>query len=181
MAQAEEKNAPLNNESNRKHIFKTNILSALTNSASLSYENVLNKKSSIQTGAYYGKSNLLGGIERLNFTGEYRRYFSEEENLLVGIYLAPYLKFQQLIHREENKNEQLTAEAYIKTMGLGLLIGRQWIANKGFSVDMYGGVGYNPQVKLQSLKQLDKYHPYFFSERRWQSDIRLGMVIGYAF
>jgi hypothetical protein len=181
-AQAEEEEmATLNNESNRKHIIKTNLLSILTRSASLSYENVLNNRSGIQAGAYYGKSNLLGGIERLSFTAEYRRYFSKEENSLVGMYLAPYLKYQQLIHREEDMNEQLTAEANITTVGLGVLIGRQWIAKKGFTVDMYAGAGYNPHVKLQSVKQLNNDYPYSFSERRWQTDIRLGMVAGFAF
>jgi hypothetical protein len=181
MAQAEEKNAPLNNERNRKHIFKTNLLSALTQSASLSCENVLKPYSAIQAGVYYSSSYLLGGIERLSFTAEYRRYLPDEEHPLVGIYLAPYLKFQQLIHQEEDKNEKLTAEARIRTLGVGILVGRQWIAGRGFTVDMYGGIGYNPQVKLHSLTQIDKYHPYYFSERRWQSDIRLGMMIGYAF
>jgi hypothetical protein len=180
-AQAEEEeNATLNNESNRKHIIKTNILSALTRSASVSYENILNSFSAIQAGAYYGRSNLLGGIERLSFTAEYRRYFSKEENPLVGMYLAPYLKYQQLIHREENINEQPTAEANIHTFGLGLLIGRQWIAKKGFTVDMYAGAGYNPRVNLQSVKQIDANYPYTFSERRWQRDIRLGLVAGFA-
>lgn len=182
-AQAEEEEmATLNNESNRKHIIKTNLLSALTRSASLSYENILNSQSGIQAGAYYGKSNLLGGIERLSVTAEYRRYFSKEENPLVGLYLAPYLKYQQLTHREENINEQLTAEASISTLGIGLLIGRQWIAKKGFTVDMYAGAGYNPRVKLQSVTSpVDANYPYSFSERRWQTDIRLGLVAGYAF
>jgi hypothetical protein len=180
-AQAEEEeNVTLNNESNRRHIIKTNILSALTRSASLSYENMLNRYSGIQAGAYYGRSNLLGGIERLSFTAEYRRYFSREENPLVGMYLAPYFKYQQLVHREENINEQPTSEARINTLGAGLLIGRQWIARKGFTVDLYAGGGYNPRVRLQSLKQLDDDYPYAFSEGRWQMDIRLGMVIGFA-
>jgi hypothetical protein len=181
-AQAEEEEmATLNNESNRKHIIKTNLLSILTGSASLNYENILNNHSGIQAGAYYGKSNLLGGIERLSITTEYRRYFSKEENPLVGMYLAPYLKYQQLTHSEEDMNEQLTAEASITTVGLGVLIGRQWIAKKGFTVDMYAGAGYNPHVKLQSVKQVDNDYPYSFSERRWQTDIRLGLVAGFAF
>jgi hypothetical protein len=173
--------ATLNNEGNKTHILKTNLLSALTRSASLSYENKLNSYSGIQAGAYYGKSNLLGGIERLSFTAEYRRYFSKEENPLVGMYLAPYLKYQQLTHREEDINDQPTAEAGINTLGAGLLIGRQWIAKKGFTVDMYAGAGYNPRVKLQSVKQVNNDYPYSFSERRWQTDIRLGLVAGFAF
>jgi hypothetical protein len=96
------------------------------------------------------------------------------------MYLAPYLKYQQLIHREENINEQPTAEANINTFGLGLLIGRQWIAKKGFTVDMYAGAGYNPRVNLQSVKATDDDYPYAFSERRWQRDIRLGLVAGFA-
>lgn len=181
-AQAEEEeNVTLNNESNRRHIIKTNMLSALTSSVSLSYENILNSRSGIQAGAYYSRSHLLGGIERVSFTAEYRRYFSKEENPLVGMYLAPYLKYQQLVHREENINEQPTSEAFINTLGTGLLIGRQWIALKGFTVDLYAGGGYNPRVRLQSLKQLDVNYPYVFSESRWQRDIRLGMVIGFAF
>jgi hypothetical protein len=180
-AQAEEEIvASLNNESNKKHIVKTNLLSTLTRAASLSYENVLGNKSSIQAGAYYGKSQMLGGIERVSFTTEYRKYFSSQKNPLVGMYLAPYLKYQQLTDREEGRSDELTAQAEIHTMGGGLLIGRQWIAKKGFTVDMYAGAGYNPHVKLQSLQVFDQSYAYTFSERRWQRDIRLGMVIGLA-
>ncbi|MDO1446841.1 DUF3575 domain-containing protein [Rhodocytophaga aerolata] len=182
IAQAEENNnSSLNNEFERKHVLKTNILSLLTTSASLSYEHTFINLTSLQAGIYYGRSTLLDGIERLSITAEYRMYLSKEKSLLVGTYLAPYLKYQHIVDREEDKNEKTTAVARISTIGVGLLLGRQWIARKGFTVDMYAGAGFNPQVKLKSLSQLDKNHPYYFSERRWQADIRLGMVIGYAF
>jgi hypothetical protein len=182
IAQAEENNnSSLNNEFERKHVFKTNILSLLTTAASLSYENNLTSFSSLQAGIYYGRSTLLDGVERLSITVEYRRYLAEEKNLLVSTYLAPYLKYQHIVDREQDISEKTTAIARISTIGVGLLLGRQWIARKGFTVDIYGGAGFNPQVKLKSLSQIDKDHPYNFSERRWQSDIRLGMVIGYAF
>lgn len=177
----EEKLATLDNESNRKHIIKTNLLSLLTRSASLAYEQALSKSLSIQAGGYYSQSKMLSGAQRISTTLELRKYISKQENAIVGLYLAPYLKYQQIKDKPEDFSGNITATVTIHTIGGGLLIGRQWIAKKGFSVDIYGGAGFNPNVHYTNLQILDVSEPYTFSRSRWQRDLRLGMVIGYGF
>lgn len=177
----EEKIASLDNESNRKHMLKTNLLSAVTKSFSLSYENAVTNKLSLQAGAYYSQSKMFKATERLSITLELKKYLSRQENALVGFYLAPYLKYQNLKDTEENFNGDVAAKATIYTLGGGLLIGKQWIAKRGFTVDIYAGGGLNPVVNLANLQVIDATETYTFSESDWQTDIRLGVSVGFAF
>jgi hypothetical protein len=177
----EEKLATLDNESNRKHIVKTNLLSLLTRSVSLGYEHALSKTMSIQAGGYYSKSKMFSGEERISTTLEVRKYISGQENAIVGWYLAPYLKYQQIKDSEENFSGDITARVTIHTAGIGLQAGKQWIAKKGFTVDIYAGAGFNPVVYYDNLEVIDASIPYNFSRSKWQRDIRLGVVIGYGF
>jgi hypothetical protein len=177
----EEKLATLDNESNRKHIIKTNLLSLLTRSASFGYEHALNKTLSLQAGGYYSKSKMLGGRERISATLELRKYMSSPENAIVGWYLAPYIKYQQIKDTEESFSGDVTARVTIHTTGAGLQVGKQWIAKKGFTVDIYAGAGFNPVVYYDNLEILDESIPYNFSRSEWQRDLRVGVVIGYAF
>ncbi|QHT67443.1 DUF3575 domain-containing protein [Rhodocytophaga rosea] len=177
----EEKLATLDNESNRKHIFKTNLLSLLTRSVSLGYEHALSKTMSIQAGGYYSKSKMFRGVERISASLELRKYMSRPENAIVGWYLAPYVKYQQIKDTEESFSGDVTARVTIRTVGAGLQAGKQWIAKKGFTVDIYAGAGFNPIVYYDDLEVIDASLPYTFSRSKWQRDIRLGVVIGYAF
>jgi hypothetical protein len=177
----EEKLARLDNESNRKHVIKTNLLSLLTRSVSLAYEHALSKTLSIQAGGYYSKSKMFSGEERISTTLELRKYISHPENAIVGWYLAPYLKYQQIKDTEEDFSGDITARVTVHTAGAGLQAGKQWIARKGFTVNMYAGAGFNPVVYYDTIEVIDASLPYNFSRSRWQRDIRLGLVIGYAF
>jgi hypothetical protein len=177
----EEKLATLDNESNRKHVIKTNLLSLLTRSVSVSYEHTLHKTLSLQAGGYYSRSKILGGEERISATLELRKYISRPENAVVGWYLAPYIKYQQVKDTEESFNGDITARVTVHTTGAGLQIGKQWIAKKGFTVDIYAGAGINPVVYYDNLEIIDESVPYNFSRSKWQRDLRLGLVIGYAF
>jgi hypothetical protein len=124
---------------------------------------------------------MLGGIERLSATLDIRKYLSRQETVLVGMYMAPYLKYQQLTDFEEDYDGNTVAEASIYTAGGGLLLGRQWIAKKGFTVDMFVGGGYNPVVNMTKLQLAGNPEIYTFSKSKWQVDIRLGVSAGFAF
>jgi hypothetical protein len=176
----EEKIATLTNESNRKHAIKLNLLSVLNKSVTVSYENTLCSHAGLQVGVFYSKNNYLGAASRLSFTPEVRFYFSAKENALVGFYAGPYLKYQAITSTDELANDA-TVTASVRTMGGGIILGRQWIAKQGFTVDLFAGGGYNPSVSVPAIKLSDASSTYTVNTSRWRTDIRAGVAIGYAF
>lgn len=170
----------LNNESNRKHSLKVNVLGALNRMASLSYENALSTNKSLQIGITYGKSRFMGDALRMSVTPEFRFYLSGLENGLVGFYTAPYAKFQVINDKETTDDGNVHTDTKYQALGGGLTIGRQWIAKKGFTVDIFGGAGYNPIVKVVNSQST---HPTSSpsSENAWRLDVRLGLSMGLAF
>ena len=119
-----------------KNTFKINPLSALFRTGSVFYEHKLSNKSSFQLGAAY-----LGlKIEDVKFSGfsvtpEYRRYL--KEHALSGLYVAPYLRYQNLTVKDE------TNEGTYSSIGGGLVFGRQWTYKSGFVLDLFFGPRYN--------------------------------------
>ena len=116
--------------------FKINPLSALFKTGSLFFEHKVAAKSSLQLGAAYTALKF----DETKFTGfsitpEYR-YFPKG-NALSGIYLGPYLRYQNLT---------LTAgdsKGSYSSIGGGAVIGRQWVYKSGFVFDLFFGPSYN--------------------------------------
>lgn len=119
-----------------KSAFKINPLSALLRTGSVFYEHKLSKKESFQLGAAY-----LGlKIEDVKFSGfsvtpEYRYY--PKENALSGLYIGPYLRYQNLTVKDE------TSKGSYSSVGGGVVLGRQWVYKSGFVLDLFFGPSYN--------------------------------------
>jgi len=121
---------------NESHTVKINPLSALLRIGSVFYEHKLSDKGSIQLGlAYTGIKFDDTKFSGLMVTPEYRFY--PKENALNGLYLAPYLRYQNFkVTSNEDKGSY-------NSFGGGAVLGRQWIYKSGFTLDLFFGPSFN--------------------------------------
>jgi len=152
-----------------KNAFKINPLSALFRTGSVFYEHKLSEKASFQLGAAY-----LGlKIEDVKFSGfsvtpEYRYY--PKENALSGLYIGPYLRYQNLTVKDEmNKGSY-------SSVGGGVVLGRQWAYKSGFVLDLFFGPSYN----AGKVKADDGSEEPEISTAIDGFGIRTGILIGFS-
>ena len=97
----------------QQNVVKMNFLSLIVKTFNVSYERVIDENNSFQLGVFYtgakiGDTKLTG----FGITPEYRFYLSETE-APNGVYVAPYLRYNNL----ELKDELSTSEATLSSIG----------------------------------------------------------------
>ena len=131
----------------QQNVVKMNFLSLIVKTFNVSYERVIDENNSFQlgvlyTGAKIGDTKLTG----FGITPEYRFYLSETE-APNGVYVAPYLRYNNL----ELKDELSTSEATLSSIGGGLIIGKHWIFKEKVSFDLFIGPSYvSASIKVKS-------------------------------
>ena len=115
---------------------KINPISALIRTGSVFYEHKLAEKTSFQIGvAYTGLKLDETKFSGLALTPEYRIY--PKGNALSGLYLGPYARYQNYTVKDDINKGSYTS------FGGGLVMGRQWVYNSGFTLDIFFGPSYN--------------------------------------
>ncbi|WP_207424078.1 DUF3575 domain-containing protein [Desertivirga brevis] len=115
---------------------KINPLSALFRTGSVFFEHKVSEKSSFQLGAAYTGLKLSDTkFSGFALTPEYRIY--PKGNALSGLYLGPFLRYQNYTVKDDNN------KGTYSSFGGGLLVGRQWVYNSGFVLDIFFGPAYN--------------------------------------
>ena len=104
------------------HVIKANLFSPILQSVSVFYERTLTDSSSLNFGVFYTNYNNGGIYKGGGITSEYRSYFSEEGRIM-GFYIAPFLRYQNLKITGSFNN----ARGKINVFGGGVVAGRQWI------------------------------------------------------
>ena len=131
----------------QQNVVKMNFLSLIVKTFNVSYERVIDENNSFQLGVFYtgakiGDTKLTG----FGITPEYRFYLSETE-APNGVYVAPYLRYNNL----ELKDELSTSEATLSSIGGGLIIGKHWIFKEKVSFDLFIGPSYvSASIKVKS-------------------------------
>lgn len=158
--------------SQEKNVLKVNTLSVIIGAGSIFYERKINNFSSAQLGVCY----LNYDLKDTKFTGliltpEFRMYV--RKNAIDGFYIAPYFRYQRFsLEAKDNLNSKGT----LTGMGGGLLFGRQWITNSGFTMDLFFGGHYtSTDVKVDSGQ--DSFNTNIFKGFR----TRIGFALGFAF
>lgn len=119
-----------------KNTFKVNPLSALFRTGSLFYERAVSPQSTIQLGfAFTGLKLDETKFRGLALTPEYRYFIKKKAP--VGIYIAPFAKYQNYSITDAEDSGSYTS------FGGGLSLGRQWVYNSGFVLDMFFGPSFN--------------------------------------
>jgi hypothetical protein len=159
--------------STEKNVLKVNTLSLFLGTGSIFYERKISETTSGQLGiAYMGFK-----LEDTKFTGliltpEFRIY--PRKNAIDGFYIAPYLRYQNFTVKSSTDN----SKGSLTSMGGGLLFGRQWITNSGFTMDLFFGGHYGSStVKVDAGGSAESIDSNFFSGFK----PRVGFALGFAF
>jgi len=158
--------------STEKNVLKVNTLSLILGTGSIFYERKFTDLTAGQLGVAYmsykfGETKFSGLI----LTPELRIY--AKKNAIDGFYLAPYFRYQQFTL----ENTLADSKGTLTTVGGGLVFGRQWITNSGFTMDLFFGGHYgNADLKVNhGTDSFDKTN--LFGGFR----TRIGFSIGFAF
>ena len=157
----------------KKNVLKINTLSLFLGTGSIFYERKLSELTSAQLGVGYmniklGDTKFTGLI----LTPEFRIY--AKKNAINGLYFAPYLRYQKFT--VENTKIDPASKGSLTALGGGLVFGRQWITDSGFTMDLFFGGHYgNANVKVDS--GTDSFDKNFFKGFK----IRMGFALGLAF
>lgn len=158
------------NESEEKNVLKVNTLSLIIGTGSIFYEREFTDNLSGQMGVAY----LNYKIEDTKFTGliltpEMRFY--PKQNAIDGFYIAPYFRYQNFSLESDGGKGTYT------NYGGGLLFGRQWITNSGFTMDLFFGGHYsNGNIEVEEGAS-DSFEVTKFEGFK----PRIGFAIGFAF
>ena len=118
-------------ESEEKNVLKVNTLSLIIGTGSIFYERELADNISGQMGVAYLNYNISDTKFRgLILTPEVRFY--PRGNAIDGFYVAPYMRYQDFSLKGDGGGE-----ATYSNIGGGILLGRQWVTNSGFTMDLF--------------------------------------------
>jgi hypothetical protein len=159
--------------STEKNVLKVNTLSLFLGTGSIFYERKISETTSGQLGlAYMGFKLSDTKFTGLILTPEFRIY--PKKNAIDGFYIAPYLRYQNFTV----KNTTDDSKGTLSSMGGGLLFGRQWITNSGFTMDLFFGGHYgSASVKVDAGGNTDSIDSNFFNGFK----PRVGFALGFAF
>lgn len=160
--------------STEKNVLKVNTLSFFLGTGSVFFEHKLTDLTSGQLGAGYMNFQLRDTkFTGLILTPELRIY--TKKNAIDGFYIAPYARY----HKFTLENEDLGSKGTLSGFGGGLLFGRQWITNSGFTMDLFFGGHYGrSDVKVESeFASVEDFDEKFFEGFK----MRIGFALGFAF
>ncbi len=157
--------------STEKNVFKVNTLSLLLGTGSLFYERRISELSAAQLGLGYMNFRLVDTkFTGLILTPEYRVY--PKNDAIDGFYVAPYLRYVKFTM----ENKETSSEGTLSGFGGGVALGRQWITDSGFTMDLFFGGHYgDSNVSVES--GTDSFDTNFFEGFK----MRMGFALGFAF
>lgn len=154
-----------------KNVLKINTLSLIVGTGSIFYERKISDMTSLQMGvAYLGYKFSDTKFTGLVLTPEFRIY--PKKNAIDGMYIAPYLRYQNFTV----SNTSTSDKGSLSVIGGGLLFGRQWITNSGFTMDLFFG-GHYGSAKVTVDSGTDSFDKNMFSG----FGVRAGFALGFAF
>lgn len=203
----------------RTNVIKHNIFGVFSGQYQLAYEKIVSDHFALQLSlGYIGGGNESGSStvngENHNYSvsssgfiaiPEIRYYFGE--NGPKGMYVAGLMRYR---HKEKDLkdsengtsgiNQDLSRTKTIKAFGGGVVLGYQWVTQKGFSIDLFGGytskdrtIDYdydnaslnasspNPEFSTIGEELFSEKYLNFKDESTSGTAIRIGLNIGYAF
>tara|TARA_B110001469_G_scaffold80144_1_gene75808 strand:- start:218 stop:772 length:555 start_codon:yes stop_codon:yes gene_type:complete len=164
----------------QENVVKTNILSPLFYSGSVSFEHVFNWSSSYNIGISYTPSQDISASyfdEKQKLTGfaatlGLRLYTKKDAP--SGYYLGPYLRHQSVSLETDDISATLSVSS------AGIITGYQFIINEVFSIDIYmgGGIG---MYNIDESSSFDEVTDFLGGGKVVGSAVTIGFTLGYAF
>lgn len=157
--------------STEKNVLKVNTLSLFLGTGSVFYERGFTDMISGQLGVGYLRYSAAGtSFSGLFLTPEARFYL--KKNAIDGFYLGPYLRYQKFTLKND-----ANAEGSMNSMGGGLVLGRQWITNSGFTMDLFFGGHYGSTSLKADAGSEGSFNINAFNGFK----PRIGFALGFAF
>jgi hypothetical protein len=124
----------------KQNVIKANLMSPLVRTGSFFYERAISEDMSLQMGFFYSGASIDdASLRGYGITPELRLYLSESRQAPAGIFVAPYLRYQNF---KGSVNDGYYA-ATLSFMGGGLLIGSQRVLSDIVSLEAYIGPSYS--------------------------------------
>jgi hypothetical protein len=157
----------------KQNVIKANLFSPLVRTGSFFYERVLNEDMSLQLGFFYSGASISDTKFRgFGVTPEFRYYLSESKPAPSGIFIAPYLRYQNFDLSVEGD----TGSATYSAMGGGMLVGAQRLLKNVISIEAFLGPSYSTgNIKLSDGAN-NNFDTGFFDG----FGVRFGFTVGYA-
>ena len=137
--------------------------------ANVSYERVINAKSSVQLDVIFGGLNI-GGVKYTTIGGglDYKYYLSNSKPAPEGFYVAPGVGFTSVKVKDPYETVSGTS------VNIKAVVGNQWIYSSGFSLDIFAGINYYAGGKIKGTGNVEysKFNGVLPA---------LGVALGYAF
>lgn len=170
----------------RPNVLKTNLLAPI----SLFYERALTRRFALRIsaralklprGTFNEQSTVNATLEGKIYTARLARL--AEKSHPTGFFVNPYLKARSSrVLDHVGIKPDVFEEETIKSVGLGLTVGYQWVSRRGFVVEVFHGWGAMPPAlghyrRLESDGTVTKV----ITNSYLTMDLRLGVSLGYAF
>lgn len=162
-------------DESKQNAIKINPLSLFLATGNVSYERAVSENSSVQLGIFYSGVNISGlKYSGLGITPEYRFYVAGRRQALNGMYVAPFLRYQNFSLKDKDSGD----EASFSSFGGGALLGWEKTWGSGFVLDLFAGPSYNSgKVKSDSGNE-DQFD---VSAGISGFGVRTGITLGFAF
>jgi len=153
---------------------KLNPLSLILATGNVSYERATTENQSFQLGLFYTGVKLSGlKYSGIGITPEYRFYIAGHKQALNGVYVGPFLRYQNFSIKDTDNDDKVSFTSF----GGGALLGWEKSWESGFVLDLFLGPSYN------SGKLKDNAN-----EENWDISggidgftLRTGITIGFSF
>lgn len=157
-----------NAQSERKNVIKVNYLSPIVSTASLFYERVVGKNTSVQLGLAYTGAKVGAGDAKTSINGFYItpefRYYASKKGAPTGFFVAPYLRYQNLSLKVTTPADPFFGtsatedKATFSSFGGGIVLGGQWLFGDRVSLEVFGGPAYNAgSIKTEGTASEDDF------------------------
>jgi hypothetical protein len=163
-------------DNGHQNAVKLNPLSLIFATGNVAYERALSSNTSVQLGIFYTGVGISGlKYSGLGITPEFRFYVAGNKQVMNGVYVAPFVRYQhfELKIKDSNPEESATYSSF----GGGGLIGWEKTWTSGFVLDIFAGPAYNSG----KLKEKSGGSEFDVSGGIDGFTIRTGITLGFAF
>ena len=157
-----------------QNALKLNPLSLFVVTGNVAYERAVNANQSFQLGAFVSGFSISDvKYSGFGFTPEYRFYVAGHKEVMNGVYIAPFARYQHFSLKDKETDDKAT----FSSVGGGAVAGWEKSWASGFVLDLFVGPSYN-SGKIKGSSDEDEFD---VSSGIDGFTLRTGITIGFRF
>ncbi|MBO9203426.1 MULTISPECIES: DUF3575 domain-containing protein [Niastella] len=155
---------------------KINPLSLFLATGNVSFERAITENQTFQLGMFYSGVKISDlKYSGFGITPEYRFYVAGHREAMNGVYVAPFLRYQNFKVKDTDTKDKVTFSSF----GGGGLVGWEKSWDSGFLLDLFIGPSYNSgKVKEEGGANEDNFK---ISGGIDGFTLRTGLTLGFRF